>query len=85
MCSLPLPVLDITVLTPMQISEAVKLFDGVSGKEFLSLHEIDHDPVRHELDENFARDGMSLAAPIFASDGPLELLAPVYSWFNRGL
>jgi hypothetical protein len=40
----------------MQIAEAVKLFDGVSGKEFLPLQEIDHDPVRRELDEKFARD-----------------------------
>jgi hypothetical protein len=75
MYSLPLPVLlEVTTLTPMQIAEAVKLPDGVSGKEFLPLHEIDNDPLRRELDEKFARDVLGLAAPIFASDGPLELL-----------
>jgi hypothetical protein len=74
LCSLLLPVLDLTALTPTLIAEAVKLFDGVSGKEFRPLHEINNNPVRRELDEKFAPDMLGLAAPIFASDGPLELL-----------
>jgi hypothetical protein len=69
-----LPVLDVMALTPIQIAEAVRLFDDMSGKKLLPLHEVDNDSVRQELDEKFARDVLGLAAPIFASGGPLELL-----------
>lgn len=69
-----LPILDITALTPHQLSEAVKLFDATSNQELLPFHEIDHDPVRKELDEQFARNVLGLAAPILIPSGPLELL-----------
>jgi len=69
-----LPILDVTALTPQQLTDAVKLFDAMSGKELLPLHEIDHDPVRCELDEKFTRDVLGLATGIFTPDGPLELL-----------
>ena len=52
----------------------VMLFDTMSGKALLPLHEIDHDPVRQELDERFARDVLGLPTSIFTSGGPLELL-----------
>jgi hypothetical protein len=69
-----LPVLDVTALAPKQLAEAVKLFDAMSGRPLLPLHEIDVDSVRKELDEEFARNVLGLAAPIFASGGPFELL-----------
>jgi hypothetical protein len=46
----------------------------MSGRQLLPLHEIDADSVRKELDEEFARNVLCLAAPTFASGGPLELL-----------
>lgn len=69
-----LPILDVTALTPKQISEAVKIFDAMSGQELLPLHEIDRDLVRKELDEQFARNVLGLAEPILNQDGPLGLL-----------
>jgi hypothetical protein len=69
-----LPVLDVTALKPNQLAEAVKLFDAMSGRHLLPLHEVDKDPVRWELDEKFARDVLDLAAPIYISGGPIELL-----------
>lgn len=68
------PVLDVTALTPQQLAEAVMLFDAMSGKELLPLHEMDKDPVRKELDEEFARNVLALPIPIVVSRGPLELL-----------
>jgi len=69
-----LPVLDVTALTPKQLAEAVKLFDGMSEQELLPLHEIDTDPVRKELDEKFARNVLGLSDSILAPGGPLEVL-----------
>ena len=69
-----LPVLDVKALKPKQLANAVKLFDALSGKTLLPLHEIDKDPVRKELDAIFARDVLGLAIPIFAPGGPLDLL-----------
>jgi hypothetical protein len=69
-----LPVLDVTALKPKQLDEAVKLFDTMSGKAFLPVHEIDKDIVRKELDEMFGRKVLRLAAPFFTPGGPLELL-----------
>ncbi|MBI4458346.1 hypothetical protein HY633_05265 [Candidatus Uhrbacteria bacterium] len=69
-----LPVLDVTALTPKQLGQAVKLFDEMSDRELLPLHEVDKDPVRQELDERFARAVLGLPMPILAAGGPLELL-----------
>ena len=69
-----LPILDVTALEPELLAEAVKLFDAMSGKPLLPLHEIDSDPVRKKLDEAFARNILKLPESIFASGGPLELL-----------
>ena len=46
----------------------------MSGQQLLPLHEIDKDPVRKELDEQFARNVLGLAEPILSQDGPLEML-----------
>ena len=69
-----LPILDVTALDPKSLAEAVKLFDAMSKKPLLPLHEIDEDPIRKKLDEAFARNVLRLPEPILASGGPLELL-----------
>jgi hypothetical protein len=69
-----LPVLNIMALSSKQLEAAVKLFDAMSGKELLPFHEIDHDPVRLELDERFAREVLGLPKSFYAVGGPLELL-----------
>ena len=69
-----LPVLDITALKPKQLTEAIKLFNTMSGQPLLPLHEIDKDPVRKKLDEDLAQKVLGLTAPILAPGGLLELL-----------
>ena len=69
-----LPVLDVTALKPKQLVEAVRLFNAMSAQPLLPLHEIDRDPVRRKLDEDFARGVLGLAAPILATGGSLEVL-----------
>lgn len=46
----------------------------MSDKQLLALHEIDTDPVRKELDEQFARKVLGLAEPFLVQDGPLDIL-----------
>ncbi len=69
-----LPILDVTALKPSQLDKAVKLFDAMSGKQLLPLHQIDRDPIRKELDEKFVRDVLGLAESFLKSGGPVELL-----------
>jgi hypothetical protein len=67
-------VLDVTSLTPAQLTAAVAVFDAMRGKELKPFNEIDRDPVRCELDERFARDVLGHPQPVFAAGGPLERL-----------
>jgi hypothetical protein len=69
-----LPVLDISALTKAQIQAAVGIFDSFSSATLLSMHEMDIDPVRKNIDERFAHEVLGLKAAITAVDGPLELL-----------
>lgn len=69
-----LPVLDVTALTARQLEAAVTLFDAMCSQPLLPLHELDADPVRKELDAQFARRVLGLAESILIQDGPLELL-----------
>lgn len=69
-----LPVFDVTALKPKQLQAAVKVFDGMCEKELLPLHEIDHDPVRKELDERFAREILGLPESILQPGGGLDVL-----------
>ena len=69
-----LPILDVTALKPSQLDEAVKLFDAMSGKQLLPLHEIERDPIRKELDEKFVRNVLRLTGTLLIPAGPLELL-----------
>jgi hypothetical protein len=69
-----LPVLDIGALTTQQRNRAVAVFDALANKPLLPLHEIDTDPVRRELDTQFARDVLGLAESVWGSGGAMELL-----------
>lgn len=69
-----LPILDVTVLEPNLLAEAVKLFDAMNEQPLLPLHKLDGDPVRKELDEAFARNVLRLPESILTSGGPLELI-----------
>jgi hypothetical protein len=69
-----LPVLDVTALSPQQVERAVKIFDDLATKKLLPLHEIEHDPVRRELDTSFAREVLGMPDAVTAPGGPLELL-----------
>lgn len=66
-----LAVLDVTKLKPKRLAKAVALFDDVSGRPLLPLHEADRDAVRQELDERFAADVLGLDGSITE---PLRLL-----------
>ena len=69
-----MPIMDLTALTPRQLEIAAKLFDEMSDKPLLPLHEIDNDVVRHELDERFGREVLGLPTSLFDYGGPLETL-----------
>jgi len=69
-----LPVLDVTKLSGTQLDEAVRLFDAMSDKNLLPIHEMDKDMVRKEIDEQFALKVLGLPKKVVASGGPLELL-----------
>lgn len=69
-----LPVLDVGALKPKQLANAVKVFDVMSKRPLLPLHEIDKDPVRREMDEKFALTVLDLPESIYKPGGPLELL-----------
>jgi len=69
-----LPVLDVTALKPKQLAKAVALFDAMSGMDLLPLHELDKDPIRRKLDNDFARNVLHLPETTLTPDGPLEVL-----------
>jgi hypothetical protein len=69
-----LPVLDVTALKPQQLAGAVALFDAMSGKPLLPLHEIDRDLVRRDLDEKLAQNVLGLSASIFTPGGAFDVL-----------
>jgi len=68
------PIVDVTAFQPAQLKAAAKLFDAMKDKALLPLHDIDKDPVRKELDEEFARAVLGAAPDLAASGGALELL-----------
>ena len=68
-----LPILNIAASTAQQLARAVKVFDEMCHKEMLPLHEIDHDPVRRELDERFAREELGLPESILQPGGALDV------------
>jgi len=68
------PILDVASLTPQQLEEAEKLFDAMSRKKLLPIHQIDKDAVRRELDHRFAQHVLGISGPILEAGGPLDLL-----------
>jgi len=69
-----MPVLDVTELSATQLDRAVDLFDAMSKMDLLPIHEIAKDPVRQELDQEFARNVLGLPGPMLTPGGALELL-----------
>lgn len=69
-----LPVLDVTALGPKQFAAAEKLFDAIDDRELLAAHQLDEDPVRHELDERFGRDVLGFPPALFVAGGGIDLL-----------
>jgi hypothetical protein len=69
-----LPILDVTALPAAQLNQAVQIFDAMCRQEMLPIHQIDIDPVRKELDNQFARRVLGLPEPLLVDGGPLELL-----------
>ncbi len=50
-----MPVLDVTALSEAQLQVAVTVFEAMCQQPLLPLHQLDQDPTRCELDEQFAR------------------------------
>ena len=71
---LTLPIWDITALDDNRLEKAVKLFDEMCEKQLLPLYEIDHDPVRKELDERFAEEVLGVPGSVLGPDGTLDVL-----------
>jgi hypothetical protein len=69
-----LPVLDVTALTPRQLSAAAELFDATSGRDLLPFNEIDRDSVRLELDRRVAQEVLGFPRSMLEAEGPLQAL-----------
>src|SRR5258708_5467883 len=69
-----LPILDITTLTKKQLKAAVRIFDHICNCDLLPFHEIDKDPIRQKLDEDFLGNVLGFEATLIHSGGPLELI-----------
>jgi hypothetical protein len=69
-----MPIMDLAALKPEALRKAAKLFDEMSDKPLLPLHEIAKDAVRRELDERFGGEVLGLPASLFAPGGAFEVL-----------
>jgi hypothetical protein len=69
-----LSVLDVAALRPKQLKSAIDIFDDLMEKSLRPFNELDRDPVRHELDQRFAREVLGVSDEITQSDGALDLL-----------
>ncbi len=67
-----LPVYDVRKLSGTELTAFDALFDKICHERLLPLHEIDQDPVRAKLDEEFAR--IMGWAVLRGTGGPLDLL-----------
>ena len=66
-----LPVLDVTALSPSQLTQAATLFDDLKHLPLKPLHEIDRDENRKTLDRRFYCEVLGLPESILA---PLDVL-----------
>jgi hypothetical protein len=69
-----MPTMDVTALKPRSLERAAKLFDQIGRKPMLALNEIERDPVRRELDEQFGCEVLRFPRDLFAPGGSMELL-----------
>ncbi len=69
-----LQVLDVTKLSGDALSKAVSIFDAMKQRELRPINEIDHDPVRRELDNRLTVEVLGFSPELVADDGPLALL-----------
>lgn len=69
-----LPVLDVTALTPRQLRAATAIFDAFAKKHLRRFSEIDHDPVREELDRRFAVEVLGMSLDAVQPGGVLDLV-----------
>lgn len=67
-------ILNVAALTSTQLDAAVKVFDAMSQKSMLPIHDIDKDPVRKELDERFAREVLGLPESLLQPGGAFNVL-----------
>ncbi len=66
-----LPVLDVTALSPSQLTQAATLFDDLKHLPLKPLHELDSDENRRTLDRRFYCEVLGLPESIL---GPLDVL-----------
>ena len=50
-----MPVLDVTTLSDQQLDELAKAYDDLSSKELRALAQLDHDPIRSQIDEAISK------------------------------
>lgn len=69
-----IPTLDVTKLTPQQISDAKDAFEAMRELRFLPFDQIDEDAARAELDHRLLVDVLGLPESLCEPDGPIDLL-----------
>ena len=69
-----LPFLDVTALTPAQITAGVEVFDDMLALDLQPLHDLANDVNRHELDRRFLTECLGFDPAFVAAGGPLDLL-----------
>jgi hypothetical protein len=67
-------VYDFRQLTDGQLSDAASIFDEFKTRQMQPFHELDTDPVRHDLDRAVLVDVLRLDQSLVAEDGPIALL-----------
>ena len=69
-----LPFLDVSALTPAQVTAGAKVFDDMLALDLQPLHDLATDVNRHELDRRFLTECLGFDPAIVAPGGPLDLL-----------
>ncbi len=69
-----LSVLDVTKLSKKALTKAVAVFEDMKHRELRPINDMEHDPVRREIDERIATEVLGLSSELAAPDGPLALL-----------
>jgi len=69
-----LPALDVTKLSQQALSNAVAIFEDMKHCELRPVNEIDHDPIRQEIDSRVGTEVLGFSPELVVADGPLALL-----------